>query len=136
VNDVDAEATARVHELMPYTRLLGVEVVRFDAEEVRARVAWAPERCTSNGLLHGGVLMGLADAMGGMVAFANLPADAVGTTTVNSATNFLRGVSAGTLHGVGRALHTGRTTIVVDTELFDDAGRLVGRVTQTQLVLR
>jgi len=136
VNDVDAEATARVHELMPYTRLLGVEVVRFDAEEVRARVAWAPERCTSNGLLHGGVLMGLADAMGGMVAFANLPADAVGTTTVNSATNFLRGVSAGALHGVGRALHTGRTTIVVDTELFDDAGRLVGRVTQTQLVLR
>jgi len=136
MNDVDAEATTRVHELMPYTRLLGVEVIRFDADEVRARVAWAPERCTSNGLLHGGVLMGLADAMGGMVAFANLPADATGTTTVNSATNFLRGVSAGHLHGVGRALHKGRTTVVVDTELFDDAGRLVGRVTQTQLVLR
>ena len=136
MSDVDLEATQRVHELMPYTRLLGVEVIRFDADEVRARVAWAPERCTSNGLLHGGVLMGLADAMGGMVAFANLPADAAGTTTVNSATNFLRGVSSGHLNGVGRALHKGRTTVVVDTELFDDAGRLVGRVTQTQLVLR
>lgn len=31
-------------------------------------------------------------------------------------------------------LHRGRTTIVVDTELHDDAGRLVARVTQTQAV--
>ncbi len=136
MTDIDLDATRRVHELMPYTRLLGVEVERFDAEQVRARIAWAPERCTSNGLLHGGLLMSLADSLGAMVAFANLPADAAGTTTVSSSTNFLRGVASGALHGVARALHKGRTTVVADTELFDDAGRLVGRVTQTQLFLR
>ncbi len=136
MTDIDLDATRRVHELMPYTHLLGLEVERFDAEEVRARIGWAAERCTSNGVLHGGVLMSLADSLGAMVAFANLPADATGTTTVSSATNFLRGVSSGAVHGTSRALHKGRTTIVADTELFDDAGRLVGRVTQTQLFLR
>jgi acyl-coenzyme A thioesterase PaaI-like protein len=39
------------------------------------------------------------------------------------------------VHGVTRALHKGRRTIVVDTELFDDGGKLVARVTQTQAVL-
>lgn len=133
---IDETATAGVHELMPYTKLLGMEVVSATADEVVARLAWAPERCTSNGLMHGAALMGLADAIGGMVAFANLPADAAGTTTVNSATNFLRGVSGGYVHATGRPLHKGRTTIIVDTELRDDAGKLVARVTQTQLVLR
>jgi len=136
VPDVDPDLTRQVHELMPYTRLIGMEVERFDAEEVRARIAWDPERCTSNGLLHGGLLMSLADSMGAMVAVANQPADAKGTTTVSSATNFLRGVTSGALYGVSRPVHKGRTTVVADTELFDDQGRLVGRVTQTQLFLR
>ena len=39
------------------------------------------------------------------------------------------------MHAVTRALHKGKRTIVVDTELFDDAGKLVARVTQTQAVL-
>lgn len=128
--------TATVHELMPFSKLLGVEVASATPNEVHATLAWTAERCTSNAILHGGALMGLADAVGGMVALLNLPDDATGTTTVNSATNFLRGVGSGTLHAYGRPLHRGRTTVVVDTELRDDAGKLVGRVTQTQLVLR
>lgn len=35
----------------------------------------------------------------------------------------------------GMALHKGKRTIVVDTELRDDAGKLLARVTQTQAVL-
>jgi len=31
---------------------------------VRGRLAWAPERCTSGGTLHGGAIMALADTLG------------------------------------------------------------------------
>ena len=56
---------------------------------------WAPERCTAGGLLHGGALMAMADGGGGALAFLNLPDGAVGTATIESKTNFLRGVRDG-----------------------------------------
>jgi acyl-coenzyme A thioesterase PaaI-like protein len=37
--------------------------------------------------------------------------------------------------GVARPLHAGRTVIVIQTDLRDDADRLVAQVTQTQAVL-
>jgi uncharacterized protein (TIGR00369 family) len=120
---------------MPFAALLGVETVTGTAEEIRARLAWDAGRCTSGGVLHGGALMGLADTVGGLVAFLNLPEGSAGTTTIESKTNFFRGVSEGVVEAVGRPLHAGRTTIVVDTDLFDDRGKRVARVTQTQAVL-
>lgn len=121
---------------MPFTALLGVEQVASERNEVRARIVWDPSRCTSAGVLHGGLLMALADSVGATVAFLNLPEGAVGTTTIESKTNFLRAVREGYVEAVSKPLHVGRTTIVVDTELRDPTGKLVARVTQTQAVLR
>jgi 1,4-dihydroxy-2-naphthoyl-CoA hydrolase len=128
--------TELMHKAMPFTALLGIEQVASERDEVRARIAWDPSRCTSAGVLHGGLLMALADSVGATVAFLNLPEGAVGTTTIESKTNFLRGVREGFVEAVSKPLHAGRTTIVVDTELRDAAGKLVARVTQTQAVLR
>lgn len=130
------DATAGLHAAMPFTALLGAVAVVSGPEEVRLRLDWAPERCTAGGLLHGGALMGLADGAGGLCAFLNLPEGATGTATISSATNFLRGVRSGHVEAVARPLNTGRTVIVVDTELRGADGRLVARVTQTQAVLR
>jgi uncharacterized protein (TIGR00369 family) len=132
---VEAAQTAAVHQAMPFTRLLGIEICAYAPEEVRATLPWAPELCTTGGILHGGALMALADSLGGAVALINVPEGATGTATVSSTTNFLRAVRGGTVHACARPLHRGRTTIVVDTELRDDDGRLVARVTQTQAVL-
>ena len=122
-------------DAMPFTRLLGAVFTHVDTGEVRARLDWSPERCTSGGMLHGGALMALADSTGGACAFMNLPAGATGTTTVESKTNFIRGVSQGSVEAVSRPLHIGRTVVVVETDLRDDRQRLVARVVQTQLVL-
>ena len=119
---------------MPFTNLLGVELTAAAPTEVRATLAWAEERCTTGGVLHGGALMGLADSLGGVCAFLNLP-EGAGTTTVESKTNFLRGVTEGQVEAVARPLHVGRRFVVVDTDLFDDRGKRVARVTQTQAVL-
>jgi 1,4-dihydroxy-2-naphthoyl-CoA hydrolase len=131
----DPELTAHVAAAAPYSGFLGVEIVSASAEEVRSRLAWDAEKCTAGGMLHGGALMGLADSAGGFCAFLNLPADAKGTATIESKTNFFAPVREGFVHGVSRPLHAGKRTIVVDTELYDDAGKLVARVTQTQAVL-
>jgi len=119
---------------MPFAKALGIEVVSANATEVSGHLAWREDRCTSAGVLHGGAIMSLADTLGAICAFLNLPAGA-GTATIESKTNFFRGVRTGLVRGVSRPLHIGRTTIAVQTELHDDDGRLVGMVIQTQAVL-
>jgi len=131
----DPELTAKVAAAAPFTAFLELEMVSASPHEVRARLGWRKELCTAGGILHGGALMGLADNVGGFCAFLNLPEGAAGTATIESKTNFLAPVRSGYVHSVSRPLHTGRRTVVVDTELYDDAGQLVARVTQTQAVL-
>jgi uncharacterized protein (TIGR00369 family) len=132
---VDRDLTARVTAAAPFTGFLGIDMVSASPHEVRARLAWQENLCTAGGVLHGGALMGLADNTGGFCAHLNLPEGAAGTATIESKTNFFGPVRTGHVHAVSRPLHTGRRTIVVDTELYDDDGKLVARVTQTQAVL-
>ncbi len=120
---------------MPFGALLGVELDSATPEEVRGGLEWAPERCTAGGIMHGGALMGLADSLGGLCAFLNMPSGATTTATVESKTNFFRAVKEGRVSAVSRPLHVGRSFIVVETDLHDAQGRHVARVTQTQAVL-
>ena len=129
------ELNERARSAMPFAAVLGIEFTAASAEEVRARLAWDERLCTAAGVLHGGVLMGLADSAGAFCAFLNLPDGAAGTATIESKTNFFRAVREGHVEAVSHPLHTGRTTIVVHTDLHDAAGRHVARVTQTQAVL-
>ena len=131
----DPELTAQIAAASPFVAFLGIEMISASPQEVRARLPWSADRCTSGGALNGGALIGLADNVGGTVAFLNLPPDAKGTATIESKANFFAAVREGHVHAVGKPLHVGRRTIVVDTELYDDAGKLVARVTQTQAVL-
>lgn len=120
--------------MMPFAAGLGLVVDAAGEQEVRGHLAWRPDLCTTAGLLHGGALMALADSLGGLCAFLNLPPGA-GTATISSSTVFTRGVRDGEVRGVSRPLHVGRTTIVVQTGLSDGAGRQVAQVTQVQAVL-
>ena len=125
---------AELLQLMPFATELGIELDAAEPGEVRGRLAWAPERCTAGGVMHGGALMALADSLGGICAFLNLPEGAQ-TTTTGSSTTFMRAVREGEVNAVARPLHAGRTVIVVQTDLHDVAGRRVAQVTQTQAVL-
>jgi 1,4-dihydroxy-2-naphthoyl-CoA hydrolase len=128
------EIGRRALDSMPFASQLGIRLGTLSREEVRGRMEWAPERCTSQGVLHGGALMALADSLGALCAFLNLPPGA-GTSTIESKTNFFRAVRSGSVEAISRPLHAGRTTIVAQTDLFDDEGRRVAQVTQTQAVL-
>jgi 1,4-dihydroxy-2-naphthoyl-CoA hydrolase len=124
-----------LEEIVPLAGTLGIQVTAAGADEVRGGMDWAPERCTANGVLHGGALMAFADTLGGVCAFLNLPEGATSTATVEAKTNVFRAVREGRVEGVTRPLHVGRTLIVVQTDLRDDDQRRVAQVTQTQAVL-
>jgi uncharacterized protein (TIGR00369 family) len=134
--DALPDPTEIVHSTMPLCATLGVTASRFDEEEVVLHLDWKPELCTTGGLLHGGAVMALADSAGAAVAFLNLPEGAAGTATITSATNFLGAVKGGTVTATATLLHRGGSTIAVETAVTDDRGKLVGKVTQTQAVLR
>ena len=119
---------------MPFAVALGVRLSSAEPDRVEGTMDWAPERCTTGDALHGGAVMAMADTLGAVCAFLNLPPGA-GTSTIESKTNFFRGVRAGTVTAVTRPLHVGRTTIVVQTEVRNEEGKLVAMTTQTQAVL-
>jgi 1,4-dihydroxy-2-naphthoyl-CoA hydrolase len=131
---VDEELTLLARTSMPFTAELGLTMEEATPEEVRARLAWEERLCTAGGVLHGGALMTLADSVGAVCAFLNLPEGAT-TSTVASSTSLMRAVRGGSAHAVARPLHTGRSFVVVSVELTDDEGRRVAQVTQTQAVL-
>ena len=126
--------TDQLLALMPFAVATGVERDRADAAEVAGRLAWTPERCTAGGVLHGGALMTLADTVGAVCAFLNLPTGA-STSTVSSSTSLMRAVRTGSAHAAARPLHVGRSFITLAVDLTDDEGRPVAHVTQTQAVL-
>ena len=132
---MDEALTKTVRDAMPYTGELGIEMLAASPDEVRGRVAWAERLTTAAGLLHGGVLMGLADSIGAFCAYLNLPEGSAATATIESKTNFFAAVRGASVEARSRPLHRGSRTIVVETDLYDEAGTHVARVTQTQAVL-
>jgi 1,4-dihydroxy-2-naphthoyl-CoA hydrolase len=119
---------------IPFAAALGIELATATPQHVTATMSWSRDRCTTGGLLHGGAMMAFADTVGAVCAALNLPAGA-GTATIESKTNFFRGVRDGVLGANSAPLHVGRRTIVVQTNLTDDRGKLVAQVSQTQAVL-
>ena len=125
---------AELMSIVPFTATLGMELLSAAPEEVVGRLAWREALCTTGGAMHGGALMSLADNLGGLCAYLNLPPGA-GTATISSSTNFLRGVREGFANATTRPLRVGRTVIVLQTEVRDDAGRLVTQTTQAQAII-
>jgi 1,4-dihydroxy-2-naphthoyl-CoA hydrolase len=125
---------------MPFAAGLGIRLETAGADETVAVLPWSDALTTAGGLLHGGALMTLADTAGAVCAFLGLPAGAR-TATTQSGTHLLRAVpgssgsSGSEIRATARPVHSGRTQIVVQTDVTDDRGRLVARTTQTQAVL-
>lgn len=129
------EQLAALVASMPFAVHTGVRITEASPERVTGELDWSPDRCTVAGMVHGAALMTLADSLGAVCAFLNLP-EGASTSTVTSSTNFLRAVREGTVHATSAPIQVGGRFVVVRTELRDDEGRLVADVTQTQAVVR
>lgn len=119
--------------LMPLAGHLGLVLDEADASRVVIRLDWAPHLCTSGGVMHGGVLMSLADTAGALVTFLGLP-EGKTTATITSTSHMFRPVSGGTVRAVAVPVHRGRTTVTAETSVFDAEDRLVAQTIQVQAV--
>jgi 1,4-dihydroxy-2-naphthoyl-CoA hydrolase len=114
--------------------LLGIEFVELAPERVLATLAIRDDLRTVGGALHGGTLMAFADTVGAVATVLNLPAGA-GTTTLESKTNFFAAGRSGTVRAETTPLHRGKRTMVWQTRVTDESGRLLSMTIQTQMVL-
>lgn len=130
------DGLARLNDdMLPFAKLLGIQFVTAELDRVVAELLIRDELCTRPAVAHGGVVMAFADTLGAAGTILNLPAGAH-TTTIESKTNFLAAAPAGSrLTGEATPVHRGKTTMVWQTRISTDAGRLAALVTQTQLVL-
>jgi 1,4-dihydroxy-2-naphthoyl-CoA hydrolase len=122
-------------EALPFAQLLGIRLLSAAPERVLAEMPVRDELCTRPAVLHGGALMAFADTLGAYATVLNLR-DGAGTTTIESKTNFLAPAPVGsTVLGECLPLHRGKRTMVWQTRITSQEGRLLGIVTQTQMVL-
>ena len=121
---------------LPFAELKGVSFVEADRDRVVAKMLVRPDLCTLHHTIHGGAIMAFADSVGAAATVINLPADAKGTTTLESKTNFIGGAKEGTtVTATATPVHRGRRTQVWTTRVEAEDGKLVAIVTQTQLIM-
>jgi len=114
--------------------LIGVQLIEVTPEKVIASMEVRPDLCTVGEILHGGALMAFADTLGGIATFINMERGAR-TTTIESKTNFLGAMPVG-MRVIGECtpLHRGKTTMVWQTHVKSENGKLYAVVIQTQMV--
>lgn len=132
--EIDKALTDFVRTEMTFAQVLELEILSGDKSGAVGRSPWSEHRTTAANAMHGGCLMALADSVGALVAVLNLP-DGAGTSTIESKTNFFRPLTEGYANITATLLHAGRRTIVVQTDILADNGKMVTRTIQTQAVL-
>jgi 1,4-dihydroxy-2-naphthoyl-CoA hydrolase len=126
-NDLDVQP--------PFAELMGMKITQVSRDKVVAELFVRDELENRMGVLHGGAIMAFADNLGGTATMANLPPGAR-TSTIESKTNFFAPIPIGdTAHAECTPLHRGRTTMVWQTRITRNDGKLCAIVTQTQIVI-
>jgi uncharacterized protein (TIGR00369 family) len=131
--DIDPTVITERHK-GTLAEFLGIRFVLVNADRVIVELSIQDALTTVGGSLHGGILMALADTAGAAATMMNLPSGA-STTTIESKTNFLAAARSGTVRAETTPLHRGRRTMVWQTRVTDENGRLLSLTTQTQMVL-
>ncbi len=123
-------------DVMPFSKLMGIEVTDAQSDKVTGRLQVRPDLCTTGGVLHGGAMMAFADSLGAIGAFMSLPEGAAGTTTIESKTNFLGAAPENSaVLGITTPVKLGKKLSVWQTRIESEDGKAVALITQTQLVL-
>lgn len=130
-----SDVNAHAYNQPPFAKYLGMKIIEITPDRVVAELVVREDLNNRFGIMHGGAIMALADNCGGTAASANLK-DGQTTTTIESKTNFFAAIPIGDVAKAEcTALHKGRTTMVWQTRITRNDGRLCALVTQTQMVL-
>jgi 1,4-dihydroxy-2-naphthoyl-CoA hydrolase len=118
-------------EFSGFDRLYGLELLSLSEDEVTAQVAVRDELRQPAGLVHGGVYASIAESIASIATWAAVHAEGRTAQGLSNQTSFLRPITDGTIHAIGRRRHRGRTTWVWEVDISDDDGRLCALVRMT-----
>lgn len=120
---IDVEELTRTHVNTAVSHL-GMEFLEVGDDFIRARVPVDTRTLQPFGLLHGGVSVVLAEALGSCGAHYGCPEGfhAVGLD-INA--NHVKSVTNGWVTGVAKAVHIGASTQIWQIDLFNETGELV-----------
>lgn len=131
-----------IEDRVPFNRHLGLKLIQLDRQRMTVELALElqPEHVGNavRQMPHGGLLAALVDAASGAAAALTLDdlAQAPTVATVDMRVDFLRPARGGRLRAVGSVMRSGRTVVVVRTDVFDGDGELVVLGTSTFTVDR
>jgi 1,4-dihydroxy-2-naphthoyl-CoA hydrolase len=115
---------------------LGIVITRADKTELRGELRITEVHMAPNGFLHAGTVVTLADTCAGYGCIAHLPPGASGFTTIELKSNHLGTAREGTIVGVAKPAHLGKTTQVWDTVVtHQESGKTLALFRCTQMIL-
>jgi uncharacterized protein (TIGR00369 family) len=130
----DYAALASGKKRQPYDVAMGFRIVTASPEghvleaDVDARFA------NPTGVLHGGVIMGLADSAMGLTVTGLTPRGHWGTNT-DLHIRFLRPVFSGTIRAESRIVRKGRRVVVMECDVKGPDGKVAAKATSNFLIL-
>jgi 1,4-dihydroxy-2-naphthoyl-CoA hydrolase len=120
---------------LPFAKWLGIELVSATPDRIVAQMTVREHLCTRPSVLHGGAIMAFSDTLGALGTVANLE-PGFSTVTIESKTNFVAPAPLfARLLGEATPVHRGRTTMIWQTRITTQEGKLVALTVQTQLVV-
>ena len=135
------------NDVIPFNKVLGLRVAAVDATECRAVFDMRPDLIgnAEKGILHGGVMSAVLDAVGGMAAIVgamtrpeldDAPRAAVATRigTIVLRVDYLRPAVGESVEAVARTMRVGGTVAVTRMGLHDQDGKLLAVGTGTYIV--
>lgn len=117
----------------------GTRFVDVSAERAVLELRFKPELTQLTGLFHAGAIISLADEACTALASAHAMSEegwdpARFPLTVQLSANLIRNTNRGKITAEAIPIHKGRTTVVVQSTVKDEEGRLLAVVTATQIV--
>jgi 1,4-dihydroxy-2-naphthoyl-CoA hydrolase len=118
----------------------GTHFLEVSAERAVAELAFRPDLAQLTGLFHGGVILSLADETATACSVASVMPNgawdpAKFPLTIQLSANLIRNTNTGKLIAEAVPLHRGRTSMVMQTTVRDEQGRVMAVITATLLVL-
>jgi uncharacterized protein (TIGR00369 family) len=119
---------------IPYDGQMGFRLVSWSRDGAVVEADVDARFANPTGVVHGGVLMGLADSAMGLTVTGLLEGDQAGTN-MDFQMRFLRPVKSGRLVATARVVRRGRRTLVLECDVSDSTGKLVARASSGFLAL-
>ncbi len=99
-------------------RDLAIEIQTDNTGQASIQAPVTPHVCTQSGVLYAGVLATLVDVVGGILAVQAISPDWLSTANMSLITT--GDITSGNVSGQGRVLRCGRTSVVVEVDLFNE----------------